>query len=261
MADSIAAHGYYDDAVTEYYRFIFFHSDYDDIGDVYSKTAFCHAEIGRWESAIHDIDLAICHARDDSLRYHYLTDRAVVLAASGDLDKSYSLLNTIYTETKYPGIRSRAADLLLLISILQCDWPEAERIVQNTDLDENSKNEINEILQKASNTPYKSPGKAMILSTMLPGAGQFYAGRYLSGLNALILNGALAYATGNLLLNERYGYALLTFYFGLRRYFEGNRNNAYLMAREYNIRKDEAFKKELIELLTKKNTTDTLSIK
>lgn len=261
MADSIAAHGHYDDAVTEYYRFIFFHSDYDKIGEVYSKAAFCHAEIGRWESAIHDIDLAISHARDDSLKSHYHTDKAVIMAASGELDKSYSLLNTIYTETKYPGIRSRSTDLILLISILQCDWPEAERIVQNTGLDENSKNEINEILQKASKAPGKSPGKAMILSTMLPGAGQFYAGRYLSGLNALILNAALAYATGNLLLNERYGYAVLTFYFGLRRYFEGNRNNAYLIAREYNNRINNAFKRELIELLTADVAADPPGIK
>ncbi len=261
MADSIAACGYYDDAITEYYRFIFFYPDHDDIGDVYYKAAFCHAEIGRWESAFRDIDLAILSARYDSLKYHYLTDRAVILAASGDYNKSDSLLNIIYAETDFAGIKSRAADLILLISILQYDWPQAEGVLAKTDFDESFKNEINGILQKASKATYKSPGKAMILSTMLPGAGQFYACRYLSGLNAIILNGALAYATGHLLLNERYGYAALTFYFGLRRYYEGNRNNAYLMAREYNIRKDEAFEKELIELLTKKNTSGTLSIK
>ena len=96
---------------------------------------------------------------------------------------------------------------------------------------------------------------------MLPGAGQFYSGRYLSGINALLLNGALAYATGHLLVTERYGYAALTFYFGFRRYFEGNRNNAYLMAREYNDKKDEAFKRELIKLIRAKVAADTTGIK
>jgi hypothetical protein len=100
-----------------------------------------------------------------------------------------------------------------------------------------------------------------MLSSVLPGAGQVYDGRYLSGLNALALNGLLAYATGHLLLSERYGYAILTFYFGLRRYFEGNRNNAYIMAQEFNRKINEALKDRLTQILTSKVSMDQAHLK
>ena len=252
MADSLAAAGYYDDAVTEYYRYMFFHPDSRNIGGTYSRTAFCFAEIKQWEKAIQDIDLAIADAQGDSIGENYQVDKAVIMAASGDLAGSHSILESIYTTTENADSKTRAADLLLLVSILRHDWQRAAEVLDNTSFDTETKSNINGLLQEAKRIRYKSPGTAMMLSSMLPGAGQVYDGRYLSGLNALALSGLLAYATGHLLLTERYGYAILTFYFGLRRYFEGNRNNAYVMAQEYNRKIDEAMKDRLTEILGSK---------
>jgi tetratricopeptide (TPR) repeat protein len=258
MADSLAAAGYYDDAVTEYYRHIFFHPDADDLGDIYSRAAFCFAEMKQWERAIHDIDLAIVYTQGDSLSENCQVDRAVMLAASGQLENSLSILDRVYATTHFTDIGTRATDLLLLTSVLRYDWQEAAEVMENSSFDTESKAKISDVLLEAMNAEYKSPSKAMMLSSLLPGAGQAYDGRYLSGLNALVLNGLLAYATGHMLLTERYGYAILTFYFGLRRYFEGNRNNAYIMAQEYNRKIDERLKDRLTEILTNKKTPDSL---
>jgi tetratricopeptide (TPR) repeat protein len=255
-ADSLAAAGYHDDAVTEYYRFIFFHPEHPDLGDVYAKTAFCFAEMGQWEKALRDIDMAIWHDENDSLKDSYTIDKAVILAASGDLEEADSILEAILAKYESEAAASRAADLLLLTSILRYDWPQATETLKNSSFDDESKMEIDGILQEAMETDYKSPRTATMLSTMFPGAGQFYTGNYLSGLNAFALNGLLAWATGHLLLTERYGYGILTFYFGLRRYYEGNRNNAYEMAREYNRKLDKAIEDKLIEILSRKANTD-----
>jgi hypothetical protein len=258
MADSLAAAGYYDDAVTEYYRYKFFHPEANEIDDIYSRTAFCFAEMKHWESAIRDIDLAIRHAQGDSLHEDYQVDKAVIMAATGDLARSNLILDTIYATTDYTDIRARAADLLLLTSVLRYDWQKATEVLARSSFDMESKTKINDLLKEAKRAKYKSSATAMMLSSVLPGAGQVYDGRYLSGLNALALNGLLAYATGHLLLTERYGYAILTFYFGLRRYFEGNRNNAYIMAQEYNRKINEALKDRLTQILTETIATDSL---
>jgi hypothetical protein len=257
MADSLSAAGYHDDAVTEYYRFIFFHPEHLDLGEVYSKTAFCFAETGQWENALRDIDLAVQHAANDSLNNGFTVDKGVILAASGNLGAADSIINAILAGTELDAIRSRAADLLLLTSILRYDWPQAARVLEDCGFDDESKKEITEILRDAMEARYKSPRTATMLSTMLPGTGQFYSGNYLSGINAFALNGALAWATGHLLLTERYGYGILTFYFGLRRYYEGNRNNAWEQAREYNHKTNERLTEKFIEILSNRIANDS----
>jgi len=250
MADSLSARGFYYDAVTEYYRFSFFHPGDDNLGNVYSKSAFCRAELGEWEESLDDIDSAFSLVSNDSLKDHFQIDRAVILAARGGLPTADSILVTVDKKTEYPSIKSRIADLRLLISVLRYDWRGAKEHIEGSSFDDSRTAAISGLLRETSEIEYKSPETAIMLSTLLPGAGQFYSGNFLSGLDAIALNGALAYATGHLLITERYGYAALTFYFGLRRYYEGNRHNAYEMALEYNRILDKVMKDRLVEIMS-----------
>ncbi len=54
---------------------------------------------------------------------------------------------------------------------------------------------INALFVQVINAPRKSVKVATVLSTILPGAGQVYAGNWKSGLNALVLNGWLGFVT------------------------------------------------------------------
>lgn len=103
--------------------------------------------------------------------------------------------------------------------------------------------------------PLKKPVTAMLLSSLLPGAGQFYIGKPATGFKALVLNGALAgltagrayaayraYQKGN---RAEYRVAVMdvtVVFTGLfLRYYHAGRNRAYNLARQQNQERQERF--------------------
>jgi len=71
-----------------------------------------------------------------------------------------------------------------------------------------------------SHLPHRSPGLAKVMSAVIPGSGQMYAGRAHDGLRHLLFNGILIYTIVKLIQNEHYPAALgvtaiaLPFYLG-----------------------------------------------
>jgi hypothetical protein len=110
---------------------------------------------------------------------------------------------------------------------------------------------LESILIEASKADYKSPNKAMLLSTLIPGGGQMYTGRWLSGLNAMLLDGALGYLTVDNFVKERYVTGFLIFIFPFQRYYNGNRYQAYNTAIEQNDKIDRRYEKEILDLIRK----------
>jgi len=80
--------------------------------------------------------------------------------------------------------------------------------------------EIVQGIGQIGDLPYRSPWLAGVLSILLPGAGQFYAGAYQDGFLALLVNAALIVASYEAVDKEVYGagglvsLVALTFYSG-----------------------------------------------
>ena len=80
--------------------------------------------------------------------------------------------------------------------------------------------EVFSMIQGIKDLPYRSPVLGGLLSTLLPGSGQVYAGAYKDGLLAFLVNGALIAASYEALDKEVYGagglvaFVSLTFYAG-----------------------------------------------
>ncbi len=81
--------------------------------------------------------------------------------------------------------------------------------------------------------PLKSPKLAQLLSTVVPGSGQIYAGKTRNGLISLGINAAFFYLLGDSVADKRYVDAVGIFLVGSRFYW-GNRHNAKKWAMEHN---------------------------
>ncbi len=81
--------------------------------------------------------------------------------------------------------------------------------------------------------PLKSPRLAQLMSTVIPGSGQIYAGKTRNGLISLGINTAFFYLLSDSVFDKRYVDAAGIFLVGSRFYW-GNRQNAKKWAMEHN---------------------------
>ena len=263
MADSLMSSGFYDDAITEYGRYLFFNPHGELVDDAYSEIGYCYAHLEKWDEAILAMDESIRFAENDSLLDQRKIDRAVILLASGDNEEAQFDLKQVAHFSKYEDTRRRGGMLLLLSTVFTHDWEAAlyvyRSLIKGQFIESDS---LESTLMKASKVNYKSPKTAMLLSTLMPGGGQIYSGRWLSGLNAMLLNGALGYLTVNNIIEERYVSGFLVFIFLYQRYYNGNRHHAYSIAIEQNARLDSRYEKEILNLIREAyNLSDGIPIR
>jgi len=250
LADSLMCSGFYDDAITEYRRYLFFNPHDELTDDIYSKIGYCYAHLEKWNKAVEAMDKSILFAESDSLLDQRKIDRAVILLALGDNGSAQLNLKQVAHFSNYENIRKRGGILLFLSEILAHDWEAALNVYRSLIRDQFIESDsLEPILLKASKVNYKSPKIAMLLSTLIPGGGQIYSGRWLSGLNAILLNGALGYLTVNNIIKKRYISGSLIFIFLFQRYYDGNRHHAYSTAIEQNNRIDSYYEKEILNLI------------
>jgi len=250
MADSLMCSRFYDDAITEYRRYLFFNPHGELVDDTYSKIGYCYAHLERWDKAVEAMDKSILFAESDSLLDQRKIDRAVILLVLGNHETAQLNLKQVAHFSNYENIRKRSGMLLFLSKIFTHDWEATLNVYRSLIRDQFIESDsLESTLIKASKVNYKSPKIAMLLSTLIPGGGQIYSGRWLSGLNAMLLNGTLGYLTVNNIIKERYISGSLVFIFLFQRYYDGNRHHAYSTAIEQNDRIDSRYEKEILNLI------------
>ncbi|MDO8368631.1 MAG: hypothetical protein Q7T20_17665 [Saprospiraceae bacterium] len=186
-------------ALKTYQRVLFFSGDrYRD--ECQSQLAALHADLGNFEKSAFYCDLLYQSADSDSLRYEALFSKTGILMLQNQykralieilslpksLPEPWRTRKQLYLGAAHFGIREfelARADLLPLFA--------AEDI--------EGRAEFERLMRQAERVSRKSPKTARVLSMILPGAGQFYAGDLKNGLNSLLLNALLGYwfvATG-----------------------------------------------------------------
>ncbi len=85
--------------------------------------------------------------------------------------------------------------------------------------------------------PARSPAVATILSSIIPGLGEIYAGRPLSGLLGFTVSGASVWAAYSSARSEDWVLASVVVSTLLLRFYNGSRQNAALFATQYNQRR------------------------
>jgi len=236
-ADLFLEAGFYEEAITEYKRYLYFNPSAEQTSDAYYKMAHAYMNQNRLDDAISSLRQSIHTSSTDSIKQ----EREIALAATYIAGKRYSLgeilLLKILTYTKIPYTKQKALLLHGIACLYSSKW-EAARSSFDAYFQEQPEpavqEDIDTLLTEAHNFFYKSPDDARGLSTMIPGLGQLYAGDHKNALNAFLLNGGLAAWMIYKLWHGHLGDAYVIYYFLFRRYYYGNRYHAQRLAQEYN---------------------------
>lgn len=252
LADSLMAAAFYDHAITEYTRYLFFNPRGASRGSTYSKIGYCYAYLKEWKRAVDAMDKAVLSEENDSAREQRTIERSVILLTSGDRERARESLVEIVGTSHHEETVKRAGMLLFLSHVYAHEWKDAHHTYRSFVKDRFPKpDSVESLLTEALLAQYKSPKTATILSTVIPGGGQMYAGQWLSGLNALLLNASLGFLTVNSYIHEHYVSGFLEFELLFLRYYLGNRLQAYNIAVRQNEKIDHSYEQKIIDLLLK----------
>ena len=245
LGTHFAAQGNYDAAITEYKRFLFFHPDDSRSGEVYYNIGLAYKAQELWTEAVTALRTATYLALNNEAKSTYQLALAVTLIATQSYDLAQLELIKVVLRKPAAPLRQRALFLQGVAYIYQFRWEAARSVLQDYTTDDR----LDTLFEAALNSPQKSTGVAKVLSTILPGAGQIYAGDWRDGLNAFLLNGALGFLTIDAVFAEHYTDAVLwagTFFL---RYYRGNTFRAQEAARQFNLRASRQAAEALLQRL------------
>jgi tetratricopeptide (TPR) repeat protein len=257
LADFYYEQGFYDEAITEYLRFIYFNPEVPYLAEIYEKMALCYAELEDWEKAEHAIHKAISLANGSDQKYTITFTFIEILIAKKSYSRAEKELLEIYTMTVQDRYRMRSIFLLSVVYIYSYRWELVdiclrEYFESSDTYSESVKNQIYDLLTTARELPYKSKEAAVALSLLLPGAGQAYSGKVMQGLNALVVNGAAGTLLVYTILDGYYIDAVVVFLFIFYRFYSGNIYYAEQYALQYNELLNQNIAQQILELLLKK---------
>lgn len=228
LADSLFAHGHYEAARIEYERAFFFHPELRQeveprLNHAVARLAVDEtAGVAALSAVINDIPALPAAATREIARQYLRCGRYyLAIGLLRDTDE-WRLLGLAYLLDGQP---MRARDVFL----------------------ENGARDMAAGIDDFLRRPGRSETTALLLSLILPGAGQAYAGEVRAGLAALAINLGSGYLLGNALRQQKYVDAGLVFFFLINRFYLGALGNAQQAAREYNTRQWQTWQQTFID--------------
>lgn len=254
LAEHLFISGNYDEAITEYKRFLFFNTEKEESLYANYKIGMAYRDLKLWQKSKEALQKSIEGEADEEKRDERRIDFAVVVMAEGSYPEAEFLFLKVEMFSRFPHLRKKAAFFRGLANIYNAKWMEAREAFEfyGSDRDEASRKKIQRISQitlLAQKANFRSPKLAKTLSTILPGSGQLYAGDWKGGANALFINLTLGYILANNLVDQDYKNFLFNSLFLFERFYSGNRHNAEEAAKKYNRRLNLIFQKEILGIL------------
>lgn len=259
LAEKFFDSGNYYHAITEYKRFLFFnsHEEGSTLSYVYYKIGMAYINQEVWDEGKEAFEKAIQAEKDESVRDERKIALAIAMIASGSYSEAEFLLLKVEMFSPFQELKRKAAFFRGISSIYSYKWKEAREAFgfyfKNSDM-KNSEiyREVDSQLFKAQTLRYKSPKLAKALSTVLPGAGQIYAGDWRNGINALVLNVSIGYFLATELLQKRFQEFIFDTLFLFDRFYQGNRSLAERSAKKYNQILNQRIAEKIIQILQDK---------
>jgi len=187
QADSLLGRGDYFSAVKLYDRILFF-DDSAYAANSYEKIAECYFLNGQYDKAANYFGIAGKGAKSDSLAQRVFEKRAISLLMGEEfLSAREELL-----EMPETYLKTQEGILLMALSMYGNQETEAafSEFSKLETLKEKGK-ELGRLRKRLDRAERKNPKTARIMSMIVPGSGQIYAGDWRNGLNSLLLTGGL----------------------------------------------------------------------
>jgi tetratricopeptide (TPR) repeat protein len=249
LGDGLLAAGHPHEAVTEYKRYLCFNPTGAQAGDAWFGLGVALQALGDDAAAEKVYTRALDAAPDEAARDARRVAISVQQLAAGHTDAAERALTQVLATPGDPAQRRRARLLLGLCALYGYRWAEASASLRAYFPAPPSPAQAAVLARLAHPPRHVSPVRARLLSTLLPGAGQLYAGAPGAAANALGLNlltGSLV--VGPLLAGDA-ATAVVNYLGFFSRYYEGNRFHARRLAVARNDLADRRFLAEVLAAL------------
>jgi tetratricopeptide (TPR) repeat protein len=235
--DRLHTAGLVDEAVTAYLRALFELKETAAASGLCARIARCYTELGRTGRAVLFCNQAITAAAGDDERRERLFQRVEVLLAGGRYQAAARDLEALEALTSAPGHRARRRFLEGVLSLYLHDWERAyihlslyfaltDTYPADTEI------RVLKLLSFARRMWTPDPQAAAVLSYIVPGLGQMYAGNVPTGLNSLLVTGGAATLVGLAVVSGDWPDAIALTYFVFIRFYLGGPYHADRISRE-----------------------------
>ncbi len=193
FAESLLAEGDYFRAITEYKRFLFLYPYHPLAKEASYNIGLAYFRGQEWEEAI----LQFRQVMEDYPGEEIAGEALFMIGESyyrqGDYESAIQVYQAVTAQFPPETLGGRAQYRLGWSLLRLRQWSDASKLFGQVDPQSPYFPSAQALAQEAKQgftLPRKSPPLAGFLSSMLPGAGQAYTGRYRDALVALLLNGA-----------------------------------------------------------------------
>ena len=253
LADWMLEHANYEEAITEYKRFIFFNPNSELRAYALFKMGMAYRSLHQWQHAVLAFESSIQATHDSREADERRLVLGTTLIASGKYDLARLKLLKVSEFTPFESMRLRALYYGGVASLYAADWDSAREAFGDfydqypgAGAKERAK-QVRSALKEAPSL-YRSTKKAKILSAVFPGLGQMYAGNWRDGLNALVINGLTMGLLASAIRKRDTKYSALAFSLVLR-YYRGNIRKAGADVRRYNNLREQKKAMEVLDLV------------
>lgn len=240
----------YQKAILAYERVLFFDEGKEYDFHAYHQIAVCYAFLENKVKALDYFDRAYYSADNDSLKIEVTLQKVACLLS--DAQNEQALMELLSVPADLAVLYGSRYHFYLGIAYFKLGkFKESrEQIILCINADQTgSMQQINSVYTNAEKVRKLNPKTAKILSTILPGSGQIYAGDLRNGANSLLLLSAIAMVAGNIALNYSVLDAVMSVMPWYQRYYIGGYNLAEQITIDRKKMKLDKLGDELIEIL------------
>jgi tetratricopeptide (TPR) repeat protein len=179
-------------ATITYRRVIYFDKAEEYRKSCYKNIADCLYETQQYEEAADYYELAFFQQKTDSSKAEVLFRKLSCYLIQNNFDYAQvELLNISEKLTEEQKRRKTFYSALLNFSTEKYEDSEKEflQLIDTTNIE--SRKRVGELFVKNEKISKLSPRKARILSMIMPGLGQFYAGDFKNGANSILLTAGI----------------------------------------------------------------------
>jgi hypothetical protein len=220
----------YFDAITELKRLQFFDSGKEYSYPSNEMIAACYKFGGKYNEAVHYFNLAELNAKTIGDIYNVKIEIIRVNILRRTTNRALQLLDEVEKDIRFERKPDEINYWRGWAHIFADNWKEAAKSFSLID----SQHELKLFCEKVADEKY-SVTFARIASAILPGAGQFYTGNYISGFLSLGWNVLWGYISINAFIEDRVFDGIMVTNFLWLRFYLGNLHNAERFAEEKNL--------------------------
>ncbi|MCX6149124.1 MAG: hypothetical protein NTX22_01220 [Ignavibacteriales bacterium] len=229
LANNLYERKEYFDAITEFKRLIFFDKEKKYFFSTYLNIGKCYKGGGKLNEAIKYYSLASYSSKSDG---DYFQSKIEIIKGNilrRSTDQALLIIDDLQKDPRFVDKKNELLYWRGWAHIFNDDWQKASEVFSEID----SNHPLKKLCEDVENEKY-SVTFAKVISFLLPGAGQFYSGNYLSGVFSLAWGGLFIYLSVNSFLADRVfdGFITTGLFF---RFHRGNMQNAEKFANEKNL--------------------------